>query len=101
MIDVFNISLADIDAALSPAKMRSLVSDLSVALCGLLAVPRQVELKSDGVCRLVFSLTDGTNCRYFKKEGSTGWNVTAWDGALTEVYPETKTITVFEPKKAG
>ena len=101
MLDVFDLSRADIETALSPVKVHSLVSDVSVALCGLLAVPRQVELKSDGVCRLVFSLTDGTKCRYFKKEGSNCWGDRVWDGALTEVYPETKTVIVFEPKKAG
>ena len=111
MLDVFGFSLADVNRGLriGPRKAYDLVSNLTVELpkdkngqlCRLIAVTRRVELKSDCVCWLVFSLTDGIKWRYFKKEGSSCWGDLVWDGALTEVYPETKTITVFETKKAG
>ena len=70
-------------------------------VCGFIAVPTVVTVADDRPCKLTFCLqsSDGKLYRYFQQEGGWCWGAVAWDGALTEVYPETKTITVFTTKK--
>jgi hypothetical protein len=87
------------DIKLSDAQKWRISTDWRVPVCGAVATPEKLHLVPDGPSWFVFSLQfpNQTELRYFRQEGAGCWGTYVWDGALTEVYPETKTITVFTP----